>query len=600
MYELYMEEINKEIQECNYIKVSELFMKLIQELLDENDMRRREIFYEYGMFLFELREYESALIMLKGAYEMLYKTEEIKGFVYDCFIEPNKDEFEVNYKNAMISMHDRMNVEHISNAGELMLDFIPISEKKYMIFDKRSNEFGDIIDFSDKILESMERYDYEDEFSDLVLVTDGMLKEMWIHLIGASDRKIYCVTKSVDIMLSYLKLHEIAENYFNHVYIFDSLNRLKLFFNKNSSTYLPRIFLTSDRNMKNNLYDMIKKQHVERIRQNFEERKNIILSICIPTFNRGHRALQCVKELIKLPYDAEMEIVVSNNGSTEYTKEYEELKAIQDSRITYLEFEKNQGFAKNMQNVMKASKGKYSLIISDEDTILPTALPYYFKMLSIATEIAFGSAATSEAYAWRNSMVQKKGTEALDTTFSHSNISGLIYNNDLFRSNRYMNELMDDSENEAVIYYPHLCWELILHSHGDFCQWDRMLVQQGIAEKSLAVKKDGSLPSNDEVLPYYASLESRLAQMDGFIQIICKLDFQSMEDKVLAYYKLCWRTFKLIGGLYMAGIDFECSRQEAGDKIYRHCLDKTDELGVGTMGKEIINQLVLELKKTII
>ena len=61
----------------------------------------------------------------------------------------------------------------------------------------------------------------------------------------------------------------------------------------------------------------------------------MLLSICIPSHNRGHRALALVEELLQLPYGNELEIICSNNGSDKNTEGYEKLKEIKDERFVY-------------------------------------------------------------------------------------------------------------------------------------------------------------------------------------------------------------------------------------------------------------------------
>ena len=53
----------------------------------------------------------------------------------------------------------------------------------------------------------------------------------------------------------------------------------------------------------------------------------MLFSICIPSYNRGHRAVRLVRKLLAMPYsEHEIEIICSNNGSDKYKKEYQEIK----------------------------------------------------------------------------------------------------------------------------------------------------------------------------------------------------------------------------------------------------------------------------------
>lgn len=68
----------------------------------------------------------------------------------------------------------------------------------------------------------------------------------------------------------------------------------------------------------------------------------MLFSICIPSYNRGHRAAQLVEKLLAMPFSEDrIEIIFSNNGSDKYKREYQEIKEIKDKRFRYYEFEGN-------------------------------------------------------------------------------------------------------------------------------------------------------------------------------------------------------------------------------------------------------------------
>ena len=54
----------------------------------------------------------------------------------------------------------------------------------------------------------------------------------------------------------------------------------------------------------------------------------MLLSICVPTYNRGKSALELATQLASLQekYLGTIEVVVSNNGSTKGTEEYAKIK----------------------------------------------------------------------------------------------------------------------------------------------------------------------------------------------------------------------------------------------------------------------------------
>lgn len=87
--------------------------------------------------------------------------------------------------------------------------------------------------------------------------------------------------------------------------------------------------------------------------------EEIVLSICIPTYNRGHRALALVSELRGLldTYD-NIEIIVSNNGSNKHIEGYEAIEKMCIDRLRYHKFDENQYFWGNVNQVLKMAKGR--------------------------------------------------------------------------------------------------------------------------------------------------------------------------------------------------------------------------------------------------
>ena len=90
-----------------------------------------------------------------------------------------------------------------------------------------------------------------------------------------------------------------------------------------------------------------------------------LLSICIPTYNRSDILFQCVQECLKNDIEW-IEISVTDNASTDSTQE--KLSEIKDTRFHYHRNEKNIGYANFMQS-MYNGKGKFCMLLSDEDTI---------------------------------------------------------------------------------------------------------------------------------------------------------------------------------------------------------------------------------------
>ncbi len=250
----------------------------------------------------------------------------------------------------------------------------------------------------------------------------------------------------------------------------------------------------------------------------------MLFSICIPSHNRGHRAIRLVKELLEMPWDEhEIEIICSNNGSDKYIEEYQEIKRIKDKRLQYHEFESNQGFARNVNQVIKMSRGDFCMLLSDEDGILPDNLKNYLLFLDMHPELSLVKGCTSFVYSDLQTQYFSYTEEAVDGYYLMGNyISGTIYNRKIIS-----NELIEEyekryHENEAYIYYVHLFLDTYALLHGNFCCSDLLLIEEGAPADSF----DPGTESPDPTVPVFGTYESRIAQMHGFLEHVRDLDLK--------------------------------------------------------------------------
>lgn len=91
------------------------------------------------------------------------------------------------------------------------------------------------------------------------------------------------------------------------------------------------------------------------------------LSICIPTYNRKEKLMKLMRSIIA-QRNERMEICVSDNGSTDGTKEYlNELKQMFGIKINL--HEKNKGFDENLLAATELAKGKYIWFMGDDEEV---------------------------------------------------------------------------------------------------------------------------------------------------------------------------------------------------------------------------------------
>lgn len=246
----------------------------------------------------------------------------------------------------------------------------------------------------------------------------------------------------------------------------------------------------------------------------------MLLSICVPTYNRGQRALYLVKQLCNIQdrYPDDIEIVVSNNGSTKYIDEYNEISKIAKERefFTYNCFEKNMQYVGNYSKVISLAKGDFCLLISDEDIVNEENVEFYLTYLKNNPNIGMVRARTSAMYYVSNEQEKYSlaGDEAIDEYFLKGNyISGIIYNRkivtdevlDLLKERYGGNDI-----NRAYQIYPHLLVETLVLLNCDFYRCDKLLIIEGKEEEDINMAFDGTIPE-------YGTWEDRLRQFEGYL-----------------------------------------------------------------------------------
>lgn len=91
-----------------------------------------------------------------------------------------------------------------------------------------------------------------------------------------------------------------------------------------------------------------------------------LITVGIPTYNRCQLLERALSSTLRQDIDG-LRIVVSDNGSTDGTKDY--LKSLTDPRVVVLLAGQNQGMVTNWQRCLQHAKGRYFLLMSDDDAL---------------------------------------------------------------------------------------------------------------------------------------------------------------------------------------------------------------------------------------
>lgn len=107
-----------------------------------------------------------------------------------------------------------------------------------------------------------------------------------------------------------------------------------------------------------------------------------ILSIAVPTYNRANLLDLCLTRIIEqLPINGEVEVLVSNNASTDETQQVVKKHQLAYPQLRYSENEENGGPDFNIAKAFELATGKYVWVFSDDDLLLPKALEKLLPLL---------------------------------------------------------------------------------------------------------------------------------------------------------------------------------------------------------------------------
>lgn len=110
---------------------------------------------------------------------------------------------------------------------------------------------------------------------------------------------------------------------------------------------------------------------------------NPMLTIAIPTYNRVERLKETLKRVIDEVEGKEVEILVSDNASTDGTEEFMNLIVKKYLNIKYFRRKENGGFDANFLNCFDKAKGKYMILLGDDDVLLPGAVDSILKCIEL-------------------------------------------------------------------------------------------------------------------------------------------------------------------------------------------------------------------------
>lgn len=106
--------------------------------------------------------------------------------------------------------------------------------------------------------------------------------------------------------------------------------------------------------------------------------ESCLLSICIPTYNRLWKLSKQVNDLLSVA-DDRFNIVVSDNNSTDGTKEY--LFSLSSNKRVRALYQEGVSSAQNIANAISSANGTFSMLLLDKDSIDISGLQLFLDTL---------------------------------------------------------------------------------------------------------------------------------------------------------------------------------------------------------------------------
>lgn len=156
---------------------------------------------------------------------------------------------------------------------------------------------------------------------------------------------------------------------------------------------------------------------------NAQEHSGPLVSIGIPIYNEGRFLEESLASILAQDYK-NLEIIISDNASTDNSGELCQKFVDKDARISYSRFGQNRGVTGNFRRVLDTATGKYFMWAAGHDLWSPNFISQCVRLLENDSEgvIAFGSAewinATGSPIERTSGWADTRGMDAVARFFS--------------------------------------------------------------------------------------------------------------------------------------------------------------------------------------
>lgn len=239
-------------------------------------------------------------------------------------------------------------------------------------------------------------------------------------------------------------------------------------------------------------------------------KNNITLSICIASFNHGDSLAEKINYLLSYN-NSELEIIVSDNASTDGTIEI--LRNIKDDRFKLIENSKNNGATVNYMKALSAGTGRYSMFMTDKDSINHENLNSVIKNLKeMEFAVGFfsldftGKEYTAELFSDLQSCFER-------FAYLSKHPSGYIFNTE-YLNQLDLNDRFSDPEVVGCFPFEFLCAELCQHQKCFILNIPFVVTSKLIADN----QSETSMSYSEEKRNLFFSPKYRFEMLEKYIR----------------------------------------------------------------------------------
>lgn len=158
-----------------------------------------------------------------------------------------------------------------------------------------------------------------------------------------------------------------------------------------------------------------------------------LVSIGLPTYNRASTLRRAVESALAQDYQ-NIELVISDNASTDETQAICVEVAARDKRVRYIRQQTNQGATVNFREVLKQSRGEFFMWLSDDDWMDDSYVSQCLSVLLAQPDL--GLVCGRERYyengkfvfeSTRINLLQESGAERVRAYYEQVSMNGTIY-----------------------------------------------------------------------------------------------------------------------------------------------------------------------------